>query len=439
MTKGVEPNGTVMNSMVRGLAAVLAVWLLAGAAAAAEPYGIATGPGGEVRLATPEGAVLWRLVRPGAGTPRVETTASGGFLIDGTILVDRRGRVLEQRRGTPGGADARAAVAGAAAAWDSPVLVSPDAGPFANQEPVFDSAGNAWIVTVGPDSKSLAVMNSLGHANAWTAPVTLATTAGSFLDGAGTIDGQDRITVVYRRLEPDGVNANFIDVLRYVPGAGWSGPETIHATLDFFQMVHAAADSAGNLVVGFEGDGVSAMFTLIYDSAAGIWGPATRLSPAGPSAFVPTLVSNDDGTAVYALFWVLSGAERGVYFSRFDTAGLAWNPPARLPGSATAQYPGGISVGAAIPAAVDGGEGNLTVLYYRRRVIGGSTLLWTLHGSPGGGGRDRRRAGAAAGATAGTGRYTELCRYRGQRDRRRLLRFPQQRPGPSGEPDGAPL
>ena len=428
-----------MSAVVRRLAAALAVWLLAGAAAAAEPYGIATGPGGEVRLATPEGAVLWRLTRPGAGTPHVETMASGGFLIDGTILVDRRGRVLAERRGAPGGADARTAAAGAAAAWDFPVLVSPDGGPFANQEPVFDSAGNAWIVVRGPGGETLEVMTSLGHTNAWTAPVTLATTAGTFLDGQVTIDGDDRITVVYRRLEPDGVNANFIDVLRYVPGAGWSGPETIHATLDFFQMVHAAADSAGNLVVGFEGDGVSAMFTLIYDSAAGIWGPATRLSPAGSSAFVPTLVSNDDGTAVYALFWVLSGAERGVYFSRFDTAGLAWYPPSRLPGSAAAQIPGGISVGAAIPAAVDGGEGNLTVLYYRRRVIGGSTLLWTLHGSPGGGGRDRRRAGAAAGATAGTGRYTELCRYRGQRDRRRLLRFPQQRPGPSGEPDGAPL
>ena len=85
--------------MIRKLAAALAVWLLWGAAAGAEPYGIATGPGGEVRLATPEGAILWRLTRPGAGTPHVETTASGGFLIDGTILVDRRGRVLEQRRG----------------------------------------------------------------------------------------------------------------------------------------------------------------------------------------------------------------------------------------------------------------------------------------------------------------------------------------------------
>ena len=105
--------------MRRRLAAVLAVWLLAGAAAAAEPYGIATGPGGEVRLATQEGATLWRLARPGAGTPRVETMASGGFLIDGTTVVDRRGQVLEERRGAPGGSDARAAAAGAAAAWDS--------------------------------------------------------------------------------------------------------------------------------------------------------------------------------------------------------------------------------------------------------------------------------------------------------------------------------
>ena len=145
-------------------------------------------------------------------------------------------------------------------------------------------------------------------------------------------------------------------------------------------MVNAAVDSAGNVVVAFEGDGVDAMVTLIYDSATGIWGPATRLSPEGPSAFVPTLVSNDDGTAVYALFWVASGAERGAYVSRLDTAGLAWNPPARLPGSATAQFSGNIGVGAALPAAVDG-AGNLTVLYYKRRVIGGGTLLWTLHGS----------------------------------------------------------
>ena len=380
MIKAAEPDGTVMNTVVRRLVATLAVWLLWGAAAGAAPFGIATGPGGEVRLATPEGAVLWRLTRPGAGTPHVEPTASGGFLIDGTILVDRRGLVLEERLGAPGGSDARVAPAGAAAAWDMPVLVSPDDETFSNQEPVFDSAGNAWIILRARDTKTLAVTTSLGHTNSWTAPVTLATTAGLFLDGAVTIDGDDRITVVYRRLEPDGVNANFIDVLRYVPGAGWSGPETIHATLDFFQMVHAAADSAGNLVVGFEGDGVSAMFTLIYDSAAGIWGPATRLSPAGPSAFVPTLVSNADGTAVYALFWVLSGAERGVYFSRFDTAGLAWNPPARLPRSAAAQIPGGFSVGAVLPAAVDG-EGNLTVLSYRRRVIGGGTLLWVAQGS----------------------------------------------------------
>ena len=363
------------------LLAALTVWLLAAPAAGAEPDGIATGPGGEVRLATQEGATLWRLTRPGAGTPRVERTASGGFLIDGTTLVDRRGRVLEERRGAPGGADAWAVPAGATAAWDVPVLLLPDHNdPFPNQEPVFDSAGNAWIVAVGPDDETLEVTTSLGHTNSWTAPVTLATTAGTFLDGQVTIDGDDRITVVYRRLESDGVNVNFIDVLRYVPGEGWSGPETIHSTPDFFQMVNAAVDSAGNLVVGFEGDGVDAMYTLIYDSATGIWGPATRLSPEGPSAFVPTLVSNDDGTAVYALFWVASGAERGVYVSRFDTAGLAWNPPSRLPRSATAQIPGNIGVGAAIPAAVDG-DGNLTVLYYKRRVIGGDTLLWTLHGS----------------------------------------------------------
>ena len=155
--------------------------------------------------------------------------------IDGTILVDRRGRVLEERRRAPGGAEARAAVAGATAAWDVPVLVLPDENdPFPNQEPVFDSAGNAWIVTVGPDGETLEVTTSLGHTNSWTAPVTLATTAGTFLDGQVTIDGDDRITVVYRRLESDGVNVNFIDVLRYVPGEGWSGPETIHSTPDFF-------------------------------------------------------------------------------------------------------------------------------------------------------------------------------------------------------------
>ena len=250
MTKGVERDGTVMSAVVRGLAATLAVWLLWGAAAGAAPYGIATGPGGEVRLATPEGATLWRLARPGANTPRVETMASGGFLIDGTILVDRRGQVLAQRRGAPGGSEAHTGPSGAAAAWDFPVLVSPDGNPFPNQEPVFDSAGNAWIVTAGPDVKTLEVMNSLGHTNSWTAPVTLATTAGTFLDGAVTIDGQDRITVVYRRLEGGGVDVNFIDVLRYIPGEGWSGPETIHATPDFFQMVNAAVDSAGNVVVG---------------------------------------------------------------------------------------------------------------------------------------------------------------------------------------------
>ena len=369
--------------MRRGLAAVLAVWLLWSPAAGAEPYGIATGPGGEVRLATPEGAILWRLARPGAGTPHVESIASGGFLIDGTTLVDRRGQVLEERLGAPGvsgEADAQAAPSGAAAAWDDPVLVSPDDETFPNQEPVFDSDGNAWIVTVARDGETLAVTTSLGHTNDWTPPVTLATTAGTFLDGQVTIDANDRITVVYRRAELVGVNVNFIDVLRYVPGAGWSGPETIHATPEFFQTVSAAADSAGNVVVGFEGDGVAAMFTLIYDSAAGIWGPATRLSPEGPLAFAPTLVSNFDGTAVYALFWVVEGAERGVHVSRFDTAGLAWNPPARLPGSATGQYPGNVGMGAVLPAAVDG-EGNLTVVYYKRRVIGGNTLLWVLQGS----------------------------------------------------------
>ena len=381
MTKEAERDGTVMSAAVRRLAAVLAVWLLWAPAAGAEPDGIETGPGGEVRLAMQEGAVLWRLARPGAGTPHVETTASGGFLIDGTTSVDRRGQVLEERRRAPGGTEAPAAPSGAAAAWDSPVLVLPDHNdPFPNQEPVFDSAGNAWIVTTGPDNETLEVMTSLGHTNDWTPPVTLATTAGTFLDGQVTIDGDDRITVVYRRAELVGVNVNFIDVLRYVPGAGWSGPETIHATPEFFQMVNAAVDSAGNVVVAFEGDGVDAMYTLIYDSATGIWGPATRLSPEGPRAVVPTLVSNDDGTAVYAVFWVVEGVERGVYVSRFDAAGLAWNPPARLPGSATGQYPGNVGVGAAIPAAVDG-DGNLTVLYYRRRVIGGSTLLWTLHGS----------------------------------------------------------
>ena len=190
-------------------------------------------------------------------------------------------------------------------------------------------------------------------------------------------------------------------------------------------MVNAAVDSAGNVVVAFEGDGVDAMYTLIYDAAAGIWGPATRLSPRGRGRWCPTLVSNDDGTAVYAVFcWVVEGAERGVYVSRFDTAGLAWNPPARLPGSATGQYPGNVGVGAAIPAAVRRGwqfDGAVLQAPGDRRQHASVDTPW----QPGCGGRDRRRAGTAAGAAGGPARHTELRRHRGQRDRRRLLRFPE--------------
>jgi hypothetical protein len=294
---------------------------------------------GRVIARTADGSIAWQVDRTRGGPLAYEVDARGRFLIDGTLLVDRWGRLLARAEGgAPVTAEGSPSFEPDALAWSSPVEIS-GGGVFqyAAQTPaVFDSAGNAWVILHGGSDAedTIEVTYSLGRDGNWSAPAVVYSTPEGFgiWPPAAVIDASDRITVAYR-LHTNGMDE--LHALRYTPGIGWSLPQRLAGsdTTGGFQNVYAAVDALGNVVVCFDAQSRSAMYVVVYNAATDTWGEATRISPvAATSVILPTLIQNRAGTSLYAAYLVYGNPGRGLYLRRFRSATLDWAGAAARPG-----------------------------------------------------------------------------------------------------------
>jgi hypothetical protein len=332
-----------------------------------------SGADGRLICTTPEGDWLWAFDTGRAQRPEVDRLPGGNVLVNGATLLGSGGRVMARMGADGGRGDGEKG--GEDPAWDALTQLRPAPGSGESDSaygPVFDSAGNAWLLVVHSQSGNyeLEILRSNGHDGTWQAAETIYQT-GNYVGRSGiVIDPADRVTVLFRRL---GGGQNHIEIMRYVPGTGWSGPDTVYSG-PFFQSPDLACDADGNLMASFDGPSTT-MYTLIYDASTETWGTATQLSPAGSAAQLPTLIQSREGSGVYAAYWVTSGGARtGLYAHRFDSATKTWGAGVHLTGSEQASFPGGIGPFSCLVGAVDG-AGDATVPYYTYNATSG---LYTL-------------------------------------------------------------
>jgi hypothetical protein len=139
---------------------------------------------------------------------------------------------------------------------------------------------------------------------------------------------------------------------RYEPASGWQAPVVINPSLSNTRFFSTAVDQAGDIIVAFNAVGAS---TYVYSAASKSWGTAPAvISRLGSSQYVPTfqLVSNADGTAIYAIYGI---ANWQIYSTRFDPSRFVWQTRHAIPLSRGAS--------ATVSAVVDD-DGVVSALYF---------------------------------------------------------------------------
>jgi hypothetical protein len=279
-----------------------------------------------------------------------------GALLDGRGWLKARlpGRGAESR-------GAEVASSADAAMWEALVEIFDRAWFFS--PPLFDSHGNAWVFL--SDGVALRVVRSNGRDGTWQPPATLIEEANEIFGLEATIDPQDRITLVFRGL---GVQPYELLTMRYTPGSGWSEPQVVFSSTQFFQAIEVAADAQGNVVVVFDLNEPlfnPGLWTLVFDASAGTWGEASRITAANTEAYVPTVVRNRSGNAIALIYILFDTAGHGLYAHRLDSSTKAWGPARFLPGSRPAIF--SLATPASrYPATVDD-DGNVAVFWATRR------------------------------------------------------------------------
>ncbi len=328
-----------------------------------------------------DGTVLWQVRTPGPIGGYAPIGDGSALLLDNGYVIDVRGRVLcrlhgdEDRPAPPAGPRGQTCPY-----WSALAEVTPPSGDGQSNShtvPFFDSQGNAWEINTFLDSGNyeLQVRRSNGHDGTWGPLETISDTTNYVSGPRGAIDADDHITIVFR----DIGGTYKLYAMRYEPGAGWSGPDQVYSTSAFFQAIRVAADDAGNVVVVFDpsAGATTTLWTIVYDATTGTWGTATRLTPAGYDALLPTIACSPSGDAIYMVYLVLSGGTPGLYAHRFDSSTRSWGPAQYLPGTSSATY-GLATASSRFPATVNA-AGELTVFWqssapyavYGSRVTGG--------------------------------------------------------------------
>lgn len=341
-----------MNGCVRVLVASSCICLPGGALAGQSGELNVTSASGELTAACPDGSVVWRVRLPESAVPLWQRCGNDGIVLSDGTAIDEFGTVLARSCDTRGAFARGGDTYGRTCPhWSDLAEIAP--APSSGQSnqhnaPFFDSRGNAWVVLVHKDGSDyyLQVRRSNGHDGTWQPVETICDSTNYVSGPEGAIDPNDNITVVFR----DIAGGYKLYSMRYEPGVGWTGPNLVYSTPDFFQAIEAGVDHGGNAVAVF--DPRDTVWSTIYDAATGTWGPAHQVSPPGYSTMLPTVVHNRAGTAVYLIYLVRSGGPRGLYAHRFDSTTKTWGPAEFLPGSDTASF-SGAGPASRYPAAAD--------------------------------------------------------------------------------------
>jgi hypothetical protein len=287
--------------------------------------------------------------------------------VDGTVVlgngvtIDHSGRVCARRHDLGKGGEGRGGDGrGPCPYWSALAQITPPSGSGESNShnvPLFDSQGNAWVINTHllSGDYELQIRRSNGHDGTWGPLETISDTTNYVAGPEGAIDLEDNITIVFRDIS----GGYKLYAMRYEPDLGWAGPQLVYSTPTFFQAIEVGADYEGNVAAVF--DPSDSVWSTVYDAATGIWSAPQRISPAGYSTLLPTVVQNRAGDGLYVIYLVRSGGPTGLYAHRFDTAAKAWGPAELLPGSESAGF-SGAGPASRFPATV-GPFGDATVFW----------------------------------------------------------------------------
>ena len=344
----------MIRTLRRGMVTSLCVCLSASVVAGHAGEVTVSATAGEVAASQTDGTAVWRVRFPDADTPSWTPLPNGVIVLDNGVAVDAFGRVVARWHDPPErrerrGADLRG---GACPYWSALAQITPAPEPYesyTHRRPLFDSHGNAWVVLAHEfpgGAEELQVRRSNGHDGTWAPRETICDSTNYVFQPEAVIDPADNITVVFRDIS----GGYKLYAMRYEPGAGWAGPDLVYSTPTFFQALETGADQEGNVAAVF--DPQYAVWSTVYDAAAGTWSAPERVSPDGYSTVLPTVVQNRAGDGLYLIYMVSSGGPVGLYAHRFDSAGKTWGPAELLPDSGLVRW-SGVGPWTRFPAAVD--------------------------------------------------------------------------------------
>ncbi len=320
--------------------------------------------GDQVLAIHPEDGVLWRLSL--GDTAWLEAAPSAGrfWLLSNGVLINAEGRIVGRFVDSRTAGDWPFVPDIPTAKWDVPTEITPPPPAQtsdAHQPPMFDSAGDAWVINthLASGQYSLQVRRSQGHSGVWGPMETISNTTRYVAGPEAVIDTNDNITVAFR----DIAGGYHLYAIRYQPATGWGPLTRVHTSSSFFQAIEIGADAAGTVTAVFDPDvvGSSSVWSVSYDPASGVWGPAGQVSPAGWTTILPTVFCNPAANAMYLVYLVRSGGPPGIYGHIWDAHTRQWGPATLLPGTEPAGY-SGVGPVSRFPGVVDS-AGNLTFFW----------------------------------------------------------------------------
>ena len=322
---------------------------------------------GVLRAHRPDGEILWELRTSDDSPPTVQVVDGGLMLVNGRTWVDQFGRVVAAANFGQGENSVEAGLAPTCdAAWSrlapiTPPPINNDTGD-AHNPPLFDSQGNAVVVITHRANYTtvLDVRRSKGASGTWGPFEDVPEPESFATNPEATIDRNDNITIVFKGYTTN----NAVRAVRYTPQDGWGPLTDVHVTDMFFQAIETGADRDGNVAAVFDPrnpDSTISAWSATYDVQTQTWGAAASVSATGVDIRLPTVIRNRAGDAMFLIYLVVGGDERGVYAHRWDLDETSWGSAEILPGSHNAGFQI-ISGGSRLPGVVDR-DGNATLLW----------------------------------------------------------------------------
>ncbi|MBU0617224.1 MAG: hypothetical protein KKI02_05880 [Planctomycetes bacterium] len=311
-----------------------------------------TATAGELTATDTDGNVIWKFRSADLIVPKWERGPDGVIALNDGMVIDELGRLLARQSDAPKKHTGRdGGGRGSCPYWSELAQITPPSGSGESNShnvPLFDSQGDAWVINTHllSGDYELQIQRSNGHDGTWGPLETISDSTNYVAGPEGAIDPDDNITIVFRDIS----GGYKLYAMRYEPGGGWSGPNLVYSTATFFQAIEAGGDYQGNVAAIF--DPANTVWSAIYDASSGTWGSAHRVSPAGYSTMLPTVVGNRAGDGLYLIYRVTGGGPLGLYAHRFDSAARSWGPAELLPWTSTVSF-SGAGPASRYPATVD--------------------------------------------------------------------------------------